>query len=139
MQGWTDFKLPSMNAMFNEKTANLTSEGKFAAYPYLRANDTVYNGTPNGGEISVGDSVPGTIRFTFKGDLDTYHSGDLDMNTTTQTWLRTGGLGNNSTNVGYASGGQSRPAVGAGIIAVGSALSLSLSLRLWFEAEYTPR
>lgn len=95
----------------------------FAAYPYLRANDTGYNG-----EICVGDSVQGTIRFTFKGDLDTYHSDDLDMSTTTQTWLRTGGLGNNSMNIGYASDGQSRPAVGAGIIAVGSALSLLAAL-----------
>jgi hypothetical protein len=115
-QGWTDFTLPSMNATFNEKTANFTLEGKFAAYPYLRANDTGYSGTPDGGEISIGDSVQGTIRFTFRGNLDIYHSDVLDMNTTTPTWLRTVGFGNNSMNVGYTSGGQGRPGVGAGVI-----------------------
>ncbi|KAJ5876505.1 uncharacterized protein N7529_002089 [Penicillium soppii] len=117
-QGWTNFKLPSMNATLNGKTANLTLEGKFAAYPYLRANDTGYIGTPDGGEISTGDSVQGTIRFTFKGDLDLYHSDVLNMSTTVPTWLRTVGFGNNSMNVGYTSDGQGRPRVGAAIIAM---------------------
>ncbi|KAJ5380872.1 Transcription factor [Penicillium cataractarum] len=117
-QGWTDFKLPSMNATFNEKTADFILEGKFVAYPYLRANDTGYIGTADGGEISIGDSVQGTIRLTFKGELDTYHSDVLDMNTTTPTWLRTVGFGNNSMNAGYASGGYGRPGVGAGVIVV---------------------
>ncbi|KAJ6045853.1 hypothetical protein N7444_007107 [Penicillium canescens] len=117
-QGWTDFKLPFMNAMFNERTANLTLEGKFAAYPYLRANDTGYIGTPDGGETSTGDSVQGTIRFTFKGHLDSYHSDVLNMDTTVPTWLRTVGFGNNSMNVGYTSRGQSRPGVGAAIIVI---------------------
>jgi hypothetical protein len=115
-QGWTDYTLPSMNATFNENTAKFTLEGKFAAYPYLRANDTGYTGTVDGGEISIGDSVQGTIRFTFKGGLDTYHSDVLNMNTTTPTWLRTVGFGNNSLNAGYTSGGQGRPGVGAGVI-----------------------
>ncbi|KAJ5888468.1 hypothetical protein N7495_008509 [Penicillium taxi] len=112
-RGWTDFKLPSMNAKFDDKSANLTLEGKFVASPLLRANDTGYIGTPDGGEISDGDSVQGTIRFTFKGDLDYYHSDVLDISTTVPTWLRTVGFGNNSMNVGYTSGGQGRPEAGA--------------------------
>lgn len=107
-----------MNATFNENTANFTLEGKFVAYPYLSANDTGYIDTPDGGEISIGDSVQGTIRFTFRGELDTYHSDVLDMNTTTPTWLRTVGFGNNSMNAGYNSGGYGRPGVGAGHILV---------------------
>lgn len=101
-----------MNATFNENTANLTLGAKLVAYPYSRANDSGSSSYGHGGEISIGDSVQGTIRFTFKGVLDSYHSEVLDMNATMTKWLWTVGFGNNSMNAGYNSGGQGRPGIG---------------------------
>jgi hypothetical protein len=76
--GWTDFKLPSMNEKFNEKTANLTLEGKFNADPDWCGKDV--GRYPDDPDLDYNDSVQGTIRFTFKDALDTYHSDVLDTN-----------------------------------------------------------
>lgn len=100
---------------FDGKMANLTFEGKFAAYPYKRANNTAsYYDFADHEEIASDDPVQGTIRFTFRGGLDAYHSDVLDMNGTTPTWLRTVGFGNNSLNIG--SGSPSRPRIGVGAV-----------------------
>jgi hypothetical protein len=115
--GWNDFKLPSLNASFNAKTANLTLEGKFDADLAWPLADDVHR-YPDVPELDYNDSVMGIIRFTFKGALNTYHSDVLNMNTSTPTWLRTVGFGNYSLSAGSTSGGPGRPGVGAGAIVV---------------------
>lgn len=102
-----------MNVTFDDQTANFTLDGDFAAYPFVRSNDTGYIGGESG---EIGRGVQGTIRFTFKGILDAYHSDVLDMNTSSPTWLRTVGFGNNSLNIGNSGVGRPRPGLGAATI-----------------------
>ncbi|KAJ5604868.1 hypothetical protein N7510_010022 [Penicillium lagena] len=115
-RGWKSFMLPMMNVTFDDQTANLTLDGDFAAYPFLRSNDTNYIGGSNG---ELGSAVQGTIRFTFNGVLDAYHSDVLDMNASSPTWLRTVGFGNNTLNIGNSGGvGRFRPSLGTATIVI---------------------
>lgn len=114
-RGWKNFTLPKMNVTFDDQTANFTLDGDFEASPFLRSNDTLYNGGTNG-ELGVG--VQGTIQFTFKGVLDAYHSDVLDMNTSSPTWLRTVGFGNNSLNIANSGADRPRPGLGAATIGI---------------------
>jgi len=109
--------LPRMNATFDDHTANLTLDGDFAAYPFLRPNDTNYIGGLDG---ELGTGVQGTIRFTFNGVLDAYHSDVLDMNASSPTWLRTVGFCNNTLNIGNGSNGvgRLRASLGAATIVI---------------------
>ncbi|KAJ5804892.1 hypothetical protein N7474_010779 [Penicillium riverlandense] len=114
-QGWRSFMLPKMIVTFDEQTANFTLDGDFQAYPFLRSNDTNYIGGLNG---ELGPGVQGTIRFTFKGVLDAYHSDVLNMNASSPTWLRTVGFGNNTLNIGNGAIGRLRPSLGAATIVI---------------------
>lgn len=119
-KGWKNFTLPKMNGTFDAQTANFTLDGDFQAQPFLRSNDTLYNGGENG---EIGEAVQGTIRFTVKGVLDAYHSDVLNMNTSSPTWLRTVGFGNNSHNIGNTSAAaRRRPGLGAATIMMALAI-----------------
>lgn len=50
------------------------------------------------------DEVQGKIKILFFGVTDPYHPDALVNTSTTPTWLRTVGFGNNSMNIGYNSG-----------------------------------
>lgn len=99
-EGWKAFELPEMSLQFDDKTANLTVDGYFAAYPYVRTNVSNWIG-PH--QISIGDSVQGTIKIRFSGVLDSYHSDSLDVISADPAWVRTVGFGNDSSNIGYES------------------------------------
>jgi hypothetical protein len=116
-EGWESFMLPRMNVTFDDHTANLTLDGDFAAYPFLRPNNTNYIGGRDG---ELGTGVQGTIQFTFNGVLDAYHSDVLDMNASSPTWLRTVGFGNNTLNIGNGDSGvgRLRPSLGAATIVI---------------------
>ena len=113
IEGWKDYKLPKLNGTFDAQTANFTLDADFRAYEYVRSNVTNYIGTEVG---EIGRPVQGTIRFTFKGVLDTYHSDVLNMNTSSPTWLRTVGFGNNSLNIADSAVGRLNPGLGAATI-----------------------
>jgi hypothetical protein len=108
--GWKDSALPKMQATFDAYTANFTLSGDVAAQAFLRSNDTDYIG---GSEGELGTSIQGTIQFTFNGALDAYHSDELNMNTSSATWLRTVGFGNNSLNIRNSAAGRLGPSLGA--------------------------
>ena len=130
-QGWTNFVLPRMNMTFDGQTANLTLEGDFSAYPYMRSNDTDYEGGSLP-EEDIMDEVLGVIRFNFQGVLDAYHSDVLDMKTTTPTWLRTVGFENNSMNIqaSVGNGSPGRPHPGLTINVVMTLLFMLLIIYL---------
>lgn len=96
-KGWKGFTLPILNVTFDTQTADFALNGDFAANPFLRSNDTDYNGGTAG---ELGPAIQGTIGFTFKGVLDAYHSDVLNTNTSSPIWLRTVGFGNNTLNIG---------------------------------------
>ena len=95
LEGWKDFEYPKLDVAFDDRTANMTLDGRFTAYPYIRSNVSGFRG-PH----TIGSGIHGTIRLRFRGVLDTYHSDVLDVNASTPTWLRTVGFGNNSLNIG---------------------------------------
>lgn len=92
---WYGNSAPVMNATFDDETANLTLEATFKAIP------------PE--DASTQDRVYGYIYFTFEGVLDSYHSDILDMDTTSLTWLRTVGFGNDTLNIGTSASGRFSP------------------------------
>lgn len=110
-----------MNASFDTRTANLTLYGIFEAESYLIKNETQ--------RLDIGGSVMGTFQLHFHGVLDTYHSDVLDVNSTSPTWLRTVGFGNNSMNVGYAENTAERSHVGWGSVSI-MALSMLFGIAL---------
>ena len=96
LEDWADFKYATVNASFDDRTANLTVKGKFTAHPYNSRNSSLWR-APN--HLSNSVAVTGDIQIRFRGVLDTYHSDVLDVNASSPTWLRTVGFGNNSLNV----------------------------------------
>ncbi|KAJ5082251.1 hypothetical protein N7532_011294 [Penicillium argentinense] len=88
---WSDFRFPQMNASFDDHTANLTLTGKFSSEVYLKRK---YLESP-----VVSQAALGSFELHFSGSLDELHSDVLDMNSSSPTWLRTVGFGNNSLNV----------------------------------------
>ena len=99
-ENWSDFTLPNVTVDFDAHTANLTVDGSFLASPFIRSNNSGY---PETGTISSEDALQGNIQIRFRGVLDTYNSDILEVNSTSPTWLRTVGFGNNSLNIGDSS------------------------------------
>ncbi|KAJ5201683.1 uncharacterized protein N7498_006346 [Penicillium cinerascens] len=96
--GW-NWTYPSVDLQFDSQTANFTVNGYAAAFPYWLSS------TASGEHRQLGpDEVQGTIKISFFGVIDPYHSDTLVNTSTTPTWLRTVGFGNNSMNIGYDSG-----------------------------------
>jgi hypothetical protein len=96
--GW-DWTYPKVDIQFDSQTANLTVDGFAAAFPYRNSNTAF--GQNN---LVNSDEVQGKIKISFFGVIDPYHSDALVNTSTTPTWLRTVGFGNNSMNIGYNSG-----------------------------------
>ncbi|KAJ5715507.1 uncharacterized protein N7483_012688 [Penicillium malachiteum] len=86
---WT-YPNPSLDLQFDSNMANLTIEGYF-------------EGTPIGNEDFNEDGlfVPGNIKISFLGVIDTYHSDVLVNDSSTPSWERSVGFNNNSANIGY--------------------------------------
>ncbi|KAJ5323957.1 hypothetical protein N7476_002557 [Penicillium atrosanguineum] len=97
-EGWDAFSYPEFRANFDGKHANLTLDGSYFA------NSIVKNGISPA--VDPG-SIMGRIQMRFSGILDAYHSDVLDVNSSTPTWLRTVGFGNNSLNIANDSKGTS--------------------------------
>lgn len=91
---WSGFRYPTMNVSFDDHTVNLTVRGLFQASPYIRRNVTSWQPP-----ATLGDGVMGNIEIHVRGVLDPYHSDILNVNSSTPTWLRTVGFGNNSLNI----------------------------------------
>lgn len=120
-ENWSGFRFPIMNASFDARSANLTLSGLFEADSYLRKNATQ--------TYDIGGGVLGTFQLHFHGVLDTYHSDVLDVNSTSPTWLRTVGFGNNSLNIGYAENAAERAHIGWGSVSI-MALSMLFGIAL---------
>ncbi|KAJ5226528.1 hypothetical protein N7468_007753 [Penicillium chermesinum] len=101
--GW-NWTYPVVNIQFDSETANFTLVGYAAGFPYLI--DRYDSSNPLGPNK---DEVQGTIKVSFNGVIDPYHSDTLVNTSTMPTWLRTVGFGNNSINIGYNSGSMSLP------------------------------
>ncbi|KAJ5988276.1 hypothetical protein N7481_003486 [Penicillium waksmanii] len=117
--GWT-WTYPTVDFQFGSRTANFTLDGYAAGFPYL-----INRSDPS---KSLGaDEVQGKIKVSFFGVIDSYHSDTLVNSSSTPTWLRTVGFGNNSANIGYnnSSLGSPRP-LHRGAVAVCSVISLAL-------------
>ncbi|KAJ5124488.1 uncharacterized protein N7515_008313 [Penicillium bovifimosum] len=116
--GWT-WTYPTVDFQFDSRTANFTLNGYAAGSPYLidRSDPTRPLGP---------DEVQGKIKVSFFGVIDSYHSDTLVNSSSTPTWLRTVGFGNNSANIGYDNGslGSPRP-LHWGAVAVCSVVSLA--------------
>lgn len=98
---WVDFALPNVTATFDSKTANLTLDGTYLAQPYMRSNDSDWEGP----KMVSDNMLHGIIQIRFRGVLDAYYSDVLDGNSTADhpEWLRTVGFGNNTANIGDSS------------------------------------
>ncbi|KAJ5625067.1 hypothetical protein N7510_001376 [Penicillium lagena] len=119
--GW-NWTYPAVDLQFDSQTANFTVNGYAAAFPYRVSY------TEGGENRQIGpDEVQGKIKVSFFGVIDPYHSDTLVNTSTTPTWLRTVGFGNNSMNIGYDSGapGWPRPLYWEAII-ICSVMSLAL-------------
>ncbi|PGH35807.1 hypothetical protein GX50_01391 [[Emmonsia] crescens] len=105
-EGWSDFALPNMTAIFDSKTVNLTIDGTYSATPFARIKDSLWS---ERGSLSNNDQIQGIIQIRLNGVLDAYRSDVLDVNSTAQypEWLRTVGFGNNTANIGDSNGGRS--------------------------------
>ena len=101
--GW-NWTYPTVNIQFDSQTANFTLNGYAAGFPYLIDR---YDSSNLPGPYK--DEVQGKIKVSFYGVIDPYHSDILVQTSTTPTWLRTVGFGNNSMNIGYKSGSLSLP------------------------------
>ncbi|KAJ5145815.1 uncharacterized protein N7515_000379 [Penicillium bovifimosum] len=113
--GW-NWTYPMVDVQFDSRTANFTLNGYAAGFPY-----------PINPRGSMGrDEVQGKIKVSFFGVIDSYHSDTLVNSSSTPTWLRTVGFGNNSANIGYGNGslGSPRP-LHWGAVAVCSVVSLA--------------
>mgnify|MGYP006873471877 CR=1 FL=1 len=117
LKGWKDFASPKMRVTFDAQTANYTLYADFAAFPFLRSNDSEYIADESPEQQAV-PQILGSIRFTSTGVLDGYHSDVLNMNTSSPTWLRTVGFGNNSLNIANSAVDRSHPGLGAATIVV---------------------
>ena len=106
-----------MRVTFDAQTANYTLYADFAAFPFLRSNDSEYIADESPEQQAV-PQILGSIRFTSTGVLDGYHSDVLNMNTSSPTWLRTVGFGNNSLNIANSAVDRSHPGLGAATIVV---------------------
>lgn len=94
--GW-NWTYPAVEIQFDSQTANFTLSGYAAAIPYyINRADSLKSLGP--------DEVQGTIKVSFSGVIDSYHSDILVNTSSTPTWQRTVGFGNNSMNIGYDSG-----------------------------------
>ncbi|KAJ5743837.1 hypothetical protein N7533_008707 [Penicillium manginii] len=116
--GWT-WTYPTVDFQFDSRTANFTLNGYAAGFPYLinRSDPSKPLGP---------DEVQGKIKVSFFGVIDSYHSDTLVNSSSTPTWLRTVGFGNNSANIGYDSGSLSSPRpLHWGTVAVCSVVSLA--------------
>ena len=100
---WTgpvEYHYPKTSLQFDDKTANLTFNAFWIAYP-----DT----QPDYEEVVHNPSLPtwrhhsliGRVSFTFSGVLDEYHSDILSLDNSLPVWQRTVGFGNNPANIGY--------------------------------------
>lgn len=95
--GW-DWTYPKFDMQFDSQTASLTVDGYAAAFPYRISSENYSS------PLVGSDEVQGKIKISFVGVIDPYHSDTLVNTSTTPTWLRTVGFGNNSMNIGYNSG-----------------------------------
>ncbi|KAJ5116919.1 hypothetical protein N7456_001267 [Penicillium angulare] len=86
---WT-YPNPTLDVQFDSTTANLTLEGYFQGAP-------IGQGTFRTDELIV----PGKLKLSFGGKIDTYHSDVLVNDSSTPSWERTVGFNNNSANIGY--------------------------------------
>lgn len=119
--GW-NWTYPVVNIQFDSQTANFTLTGYAAGFPYLI--DRYDSSKPLGPDK---DEVQGKIKVSFHGVIDPYHSDTMVNTSTTPTWLRTVGFGNNSVNIGYNSGSMSLPRpVHWGAAAICSFISLAV-------------
>lgn len=117
-RGWFGFRYPTMNASFDDHTVNLTIRGLFEASVYM--SRSIEGWQPR----MQGNSILGDVEIQVRGVLDPYHSDILDVNSSTPTWLRTVGFGNNSLNIDNdAKNAATRPGV-----AMGSASIVLLSV-----------
>lgn len=94
--GW-DWTYPKVDMQFDSQTANLTVDGYAAAFPHRISTENYQS------DLVGSDEVQGKIKISFVGVIDPYHSDTLVNTSTTPTWLRTVGFGNNSMNIGYNS------------------------------------
>jgi hypothetical protein len=99
--GW-NWTYPAIELQFGSETANFTLNGYATAFPYyINRADSSKSLGPN--------EVQGTIKVSFSGVIDPYHSDILVNTSTVPTWQRTVGFGNNSMNIGYNSGSRGFP------------------------------
>lgn len=82
---------PVLNLQFDGQTANLTVDGYYLAEPKPTGKSTF--GTAN-------VEVPGKMKISFLGRIDSYHSDVLVNDSSTPTWKRSVGFNNNTLNVG---------------------------------------
>ncbi|KAJ5116976.1 hypothetical protein N7456_001324 [Penicillium angulare] len=116
--GW-NWTYPAVEIQFDSQTANFTLNGYAAAIPYLinRVDPLSALGP---------DEVQGRIKVSFYGVIDPYYSDTLVNTSSTPTWLRTVGFGNNSVNIGYNSGSVALLRPIYWVVTIGTLLSLVL-------------
>ncbi|KAJ5407708.1 hypothetical protein N7509_001591 [Penicillium cosmopolitanum] len=93
--GW-NWTYPAVELQFDSRTANLTLEG-YAYGVSLQKNPRE--------QTREDYDVQGRFKVSFSGVIDPYHSDILVNTSSTPSWLRTVGFGNNSMNIGYGSEG----------------------------------
>lgn len=128
IEGWDNFTLPDMTVLFDDKTANLTLNGDFYAYPWPENHDV----SSVNQVWDLSGAVQGSIQIRFKGILDTYHSDILEMKGTIPTWQRTVGFGNNSQNVGYGVSSSAERSYHFSLTLVASTIMLTGSIIVMF-------
>ncbi|PWY84971.1 hypothetical protein BO70DRAFT_395647 [Aspergillus heteromorphus CBS 117.55] len=85
---------PTLEMQFDDRTANLTIEGEFMAYPYHP------QGLGNGTSVSIA----GTVKMVFRGVMDDDRSDILVQGDGQPTWERTVGFANASIILDVESG-----------------------------------
>ncbi|CAI7623301.1 unnamed protein product [Penicillium pancosmium] len=93
--GW-NWTYPAVELQFDSHTVNFTLDG-YAYGAAIRKNPWE-QGWEDG-------DVQGRFKVSFSGVIDPYHSDILVNTSSTPSWLRTVGFGNNSMNIGYGSEG----------------------------------
>lgn len=108
---------PVLNLQFDGQTANLTVDGYYLAVPKPTGNNT-FN--------TVDIEARGTMKISFLGRIDSYHSDVLVNDSSTPTWKRSVGFNNNTLNVGdTASSGAPSQQFGTWGIALGALISFA--------------
>ena len=108
---------PVLNLQFDGQTANLTVDGYYLAVP-KSTGKTTFN--------TVDVEARGTMKISFLGRIDSYHSDVLVNDSSTPTWKRSVGFNNNTLNVGdTTSSGAPSQQFGTWGIALGALISFA--------------